>query len=82
MKEEFSTNFFHIERTVLKVTNRCTLKCKLCLAYIPYYKEIYNISLQASKIILGNYFSIVDIVDCFTVTGGEPLLKKDLGQRP
>lgn len=71
-------DFIDLERTVLKITNRCTLKCKLCLAFIPYYTERSDITTEDSQSILESYFAIVDQVNSFTVTGGEPLLHKNL----
>lgn len=65
-------------RTGFCITQRCTLKCKLCLAFIPYYKEPKDISFNEAEVILKRYFQIVDSVNVFTVTGGEPLLNPHL----
>lgn len=65
-------------RTGFCVSQRCTLKCKLCLAFIPYYKEPKDVSFKEASVILNRYFELVDSVDVFTVTGGEPLLNPDL----
>ena len=67
-----------LERTTFKITTRCTLKCKLCQAFIPYYKEHTDISLDDAKLIVQDYFSIIDSVKNFSITGGEPLMHKDL----
>lgn len=67
-----------IPSTSIMVTEACTLKCKLCLAYIPYYKNYHNMSREEVKKILENYFSIVDEVEKFSITGGEPLLNSEL----
>lgn len=67
-----------IPRTTLCVTTYCNLKCKHCLAFIPYYKEHRHLSNSDAKEILKRYFEIVDKVDHFTITGGEPLLNKEL----
>lgn len=71
-------NLIELDRTTFKITTMCTLKCKLCQAFIPYYKEQANVSLNDAKSILKNYFLIVDYVSNFTVTGGEPLINKNL----
>ncbi|OLA61830.1 MAG: radical SAM protein [Roseburia sp. CAG:10041_57] len=63
-----------LKRTVLNVTTYCNLKCKHCLAFIPYYKNPNNLSLEDAKKIMESYFEIVDSVEHFTITGGEPLL--------
>lgn len=65
-------------RTGLCLTQRCTLKCKLCLAFMPYYEDPRDIPLEEAQKILHNYFQIIDTVHRFTVTGGEPLMHKDL----
>lgn len=68
----------NITRTVLNITTFCNLKCKNCLAFIPYYEKKQNIAAAEAKIILKKYFEVVDTVEHFTVTGGEPLLNKDV----
>lgn len=67
----------NLDRTVLNITTFCNLRCKHCLAYIPYYTEKHHVPLQEAKNILKAYFQVVDTVNHFTVTGGEPLLNPD-----
>lgn len=67
-----------IKRTALNVTTYCNLKCKHCLAFIPYYKDPRSMSYEEAKRTLQIYFQVVDTVEHFTVTGGEPLLNMDL----
>ena len=68
----------NIKRTALNITTYCNLKCKHCLAFIPYYKDPKNMSYEEAKKVLEIYFQVVDSVEHFTVTGGEPLLNVDL----
>lgn len=68
----------NIKRTALNITTYCNLKCKHCLAFIPYYKDPTNLSFEDARMILKSYFQVVDSVEHFTVTGGEPLLNRDL----
>lgn len=68
----------NLKRTALCVTQRCTLKCKLCLAFIPYYEHPKDVTFREAEKVLENYFQIVDHVDTFTVTGGEPLMNQEL----
>ena len=65
---------FHLKRTALCISELCNLKCKLCLAYIPYVKHPKQMSLPDALKCIDSYFEIVDTVDMFTITGGEPLL--------
>lgn len=67
-----------IKRTVLNISTYCNLRCKHCLAFIPYYKEKHFMSIEEAKKVLKSYFEVVDSVEHFTVTGGEPLLNKDV----
>lgn len=69
-----------IKRTALNITTYCNLNCKHCLAFIPYYDEKFIMSLEDARKILRAYFQIVDTVEHFTVTGGEPLLNQDCAQ--
>lgn len=70
-------NKININRSVLNVCSFCNLKCKHCLAFIPYYENPRMVRYDEAKEILANYFSVVDSVCHFTITGGEPLLNND-----
>lgn len=67
-----------MKRTVLNISTFCNLRCKHCLAFIPYYKDPAHMSYDEACSILAMYFQVVDSVEHFTVTGGEPLLNKDV----
>lgn len=67
-----------IKRTALNISTFCNLKCKNCLAFIPYYKDPSNMKYEDACRILDIYFKVVDSVEHFTVTGGEPLLNRDV----
>lgn len=69
---------FVMERTGLMITLRCNLKCILCAAYAPYIKEKEDFSFSMLKETINRYFSVVDYVEKFTITGGEPLLHTKL----
>lgn len=67
-----------LKRTTMVITQRCTLKCKLCLAFMPYYENPKDMTLEEVNKILVNYFKLVDEVGTFSITGGEPLMHKDM----
>ena len=67
-----------LKRTAIAITQRCTLKCRLCNAYIPYYSNPVDMGLDGISAVLDRYFSVVDSVGVFGVLGGEPLMRKDL----
>lgn len=64
--------------TSIMIEESCNLRCKLCLAYVPYYSNYINMKLIDVKKILKKFFSIVDEVEKFSITGGEPLLNMEL----
>ena len=68
----------HLLSTSMNITEACTLNCKLCLAYVPYYSEYKTPSDDEFCSVLNKYFQAVESVDKFSLTGGEPLLHKDL----
>lgn len=78
METSLRDNLIELKRTVLNITTFCNLKCKHCLAFIPYYKEKKSLTIEEAKEVLKEYFKVVDVVETFTITGGEPLLNKDL----
>ena len=63
--------------TSIMITEFCDLRCKLCLAYIPYYKEHKHMEIDEIRKTLCKYFKIVNTVDKMSITGGEPLLHPD-----
>ena len=71
-------NSIILPSTSIMVTEACTLKCKLCLAFVPYYQKYTRMSLQDAKIIFERYFQIVDGVEKVSITGGEPLLNPEI----
>ncbi|MEL7661269.1 radical SAM protein [Acetobacterium wieringae] len=74
------TNQLILKRSGIVITLRCTLKCKLCGGYAPYYKTPPHYSYDYIADTIDNYFGVIDKVGDFSITGGEPLLHKDLGR--
>lgn len=77
MEEKIPTNLL---RGSVVITLRCTLRCKLCAAYVPCYDNQPHFSYEKIAKTIDNYFSIVDTVGDFSLSGGEPLLHEDLGR--
>jgi len=73
-------NELRIDRGSLDITLRCTLKCKLCAAYAPFYDVPPHYSVDFLKRTVEKYFEIVDYVGDFSISGGEPLLHKDIDE--
>lgn len=68
----------NLPSTAIMVTEQCTLRCKLCLAYIPYYSSYDSMNLEHAQSMLNTYFLMIGTVNKISLTGGEPLLNKDL----
>lgn len=71
------------EETVLAdlhmaLTMQCTLKCKHCNMFVPYYQRAVTLPLQQAEEELRLLMSQVDYLACLTLLGGEPFLYKDL----
>lgn len=60
------------------VTSRCTLKCKHCNMFMPYYKE--HVDYTAKDILedLELLFRHVDYIVAYRILGGEPLINNEL----
>lgn len=66
------------ERFCFPVTFRCNLNCKLCAEHSPYVKRPYHPSLEKLMEQLEKLFELVERIEKFDITGGEPFLRKDL----
>lgn len=80
LKRQNMKKIVNLKRTTFKITSKCTLKCKLCLAYIPYYTNPQNLDFETARKVLKSYFEVVDSVGTFSLTGGEPFVNKELPQ--
>jgi len=70
---------FH--RISFDVTFRCTLKCKLCCAYAPYFPTpVPHYSFAELTGWIKRFFELADNVDIFTFGGGEPFLHENLAE--
>lgn len=69
---------FTMKRASLLISLNCNLKCKLCTVGSPYYsgKKFPELSELESQ--LRALFEVVDFVEIFTISGGEPLLYRQL----
>ena len=56
----------------------CNLNCRDCLNFTPYIKKHHVASLEELKRNVDLFFKAVDRIYLFQITGGEPLLYKDL----
>jgi sulfatase maturation enzyme AslB (radical SAM superfamily) len=66
-----------MKRVGLIITQKCTLKCRLCGEYCPYIKNPQDMPVEILSKIIDNYFGTADSVEDFCVSGGEPLFHKE-----
>lgn len=71
-------NIFTMKRAGILISLICNLNCKLCAAYSPYNTKTVFPSIEELKEYIHRYFTLVDHIELFTVSGGEPLLYKQL----
>lgn len=69
-------NKLTLKNSALLVSLICNLNCKLCAAYSPYRKTNKFEEVETLMDYVRKYFDIVDYVEVFAFTGGEPLLYK------
>lgn len=67
-----------LHRSMLTLTNRCTLNCLYCSAYVPLYHHPPHYTFTQLESYTNRYFELIDYVDIFTLTGGEPLLHENI----
>jgi organic radical activating enzyme len=67
-----------VKQVALFVTHRCTLKCKLCGNYSPYYIPPPHFSYDYLSKTIRGIFDIFDEIEKFNINGGEPLLHPQL----
>lgn len=71
---------FYLDRSVLNITARCTLKCKLCVMGCPYYEKPPHYSLEELSKVIDRFFCVVDKVRWYEFSGGETFLHPELPQ--
>ncbi|MDR0527110.1 MAG: radical SAM protein [Spirochaetaceae bacterium] len=71
-------NAFILGSLNMHITTRCNLKCKNCSALIQYNKSPRHFSPQKLQESLDNLMRITDFIGVFSVSGGEPLLRRDI----
>lgn len=62
----------------MAVTTLCTLKCRNCNMFIPYYNSQEKVTKDVLKESLDAFFLKFDYVYHFSIVGGEPLLNENM----
>ena len=68
-----------MKRITFIATEKCTLKCKKCVGYFPFYaKNPWHPDTGFLLDSIDNIFSVIDEIGVFNLEGGEILLRHDL----
>ncbi|SFC94489.1 radical SAM protein [Butyrivibrio sp. YAB3001] len=85
MYQQFITEWFYkyqkkiyLLKTDISLTTRCTLNCKNCMQFLPYWDEVGENSLESIDENLECYFDCVDYLFDLDIVGGEPFLYSKL----
>lgn len=60
------------------ITERCSLHCRLCAGFSSHYQNPPHGKLEDIERAIDTFFQIVDCVEDLSISGGEPLLHKDV----
>jgi len=67
------------KRITFSITDKCTLRCKKCAGYFPFYaKNPWDPDLRFLQETVDMAFQVFDEIGIFNIEGGEPLIRKDL----
>ncbi len=66
-------NRFYLYSGTVIITSNCTLKCAGCYMGTPYRKKTVNRPVEDIKKDIDNFFSLVDTVSIFNISGGDAL---------
>jgi hypothetical protein len=68
-----------LKRVTFSVTDKCTLRCKKCAGYFPFYAENpWYPDMDYLIKSLDKVFEVLDEIGIVNIEGGEPLVRKDL----
>lgn len=70
----YTTGKVYLKHQNILATTVCNLNCEYCLNYNPYNKRQRHFSFDELKDSVDVYFSHIDRVGFFELTGGEPML--------
>lgn len=71
-------NILCLSRTDIMVTSRCTLNCKYCNMFMPFYSKPKHQKLSDIQKDIDIYFNRVDYVGLFQIVGGEIFLHPNI----
>lgn len=74
----YKENKLNIPSLGYQITQKCTLRCKYCMALMPYIKKPQNFDVDKIISDFDNLFKIVDNVNTVTLGGGDALVHPEI----
>lgn len=74
----YAHNKLYSRRIDISLTERCTLKCRKCNMFMPYFQTPADLSEESVQTMVDKYFALIDFVESFNLLGGEPFLYDSL----
>ncbi len=76
----FQNNKLHLTRVNTAITTKCTLNCRYCNMFMPFYKEPQHISAQELCSNFDLLFQLADKIYAVSFLGGEPFLHPQIDE--
>lgn len=73
-------NDIYISHLEIVVTEKCTLNCKYCATFSPYYKNAKNIEYSECKNAVEKFLNCVEYISEIRLLGGEPFVNAHIGE--
>lgn len=70
----------YLGRISVSITEKCTLRCRNCITYMPYYERPVHYDYESLCHSIDALCALADSVSCLNVVGGEPFLSPHLGK--
>ena len=74
LREMVENDFLMIPLIEIPITEKCTLNCKKCSFFTPYYKQPQNFKLEDVVLWLDEVFAKAGYIETLRFVGGEPFL--------
>lgn len=71
------TAYMYADKLTLAITHKCSLRCKDCGQFVPYYEAPRNYDTPTMKLYMDHIDALFDTVSQFGLVGGEPLVHPD-----
>lgn len=76
--EHPDSDIVFVKKLDLSVTEKCSLRCKDCAHFMPYYEKPQHVSKEALFDYIDRIDAIFDVIQSLDLLGGEPLIHHDI----